>query len=340
MSSWLRRPLSRLEGSLAVSACASGRGKSIKDSPDCPLCRRQAKRHFGSWPLEALKTVERSGHPRIWRMHKMSLSKFLAFREGSGWPSAWPLPREQIRDFLTALDSQRLPSPNIIAYLTGLSYISRMLHFPDPLQDFLIPRLVIGLHRRGDIQTKGWTPLSLDMLHGLLEAINSVCATLYDRVLFQAMFLLAWFAALRPEEMVTENQTSLDPALLRLNDFAFLEDSFRIQLRILGIGPERFVFRLGRGKQSLPCVVVAVSKYLEARPCIPRPFFIHGNGEPVTKGQFLAVFHPALTLVGLLPQHFSLNSFWVGALVTAAKNRLPERLLVRLARCPDRRNPQ
>lgn len=270
----------------------------------------------------------------------MGLSRFVAFQEEAGLQSAWPIPREQIRSFLVSMDSQRLPSPNIIAYLAGLSYISRMFGFPDSLQDFLIPRLVIGLHRQRDIQMKEWTPVSMEMLWCLVEAVDNVCPTIYDRLLFRAVFLLAWIAALRPEEVVAEDDTSLDPALLHLSDFEFLEDSICIQLHVLGAGPERFEFCLVRGKESLPCPILAVSRYLEARPCIQGPFFIHSNGEPLTKGQFLAVFDRTLTLVGLLPQHFSLNSFWVGAMITAVKDRLPERLMLRLARCPNRCNPQ
>ncbi|KAL8207489.1 UNVERIFIED_CONTAM: hypothetical protein K2H54_057074 [Gekko kuhli] len=121
---------------------------------DCPLCRSQAHLHLGLWPLEVLELFEGSAHPNIWRMYRRGLSRFLTFRKEAGLPSVWPVPVEQIRAFLVALDLQLLPSRQILGDLAGLLYIARMLRFPDPLQDFGISRMVMALDMRGDIQQR------------------------------------------------------------------------------------------------------------------------------------------------------------------------------------------
>ncbi|KAL8207488.1 UNVERIFIED_CONTAM: hypothetical protein K2H54_057070 [Gekko kuhli] len=142
-----------LEEESLSSGGAAGGHRCIVD--DCPLCRSEASRHFGPQPLEALGLLERSAHPRIWRIYRQGLSRFLAFREEAGLPSAWPVPVEEIRAFLGALDSQHLPSLQILGYLSGLSYIARMFHFPDPLQDFGVSHIVMALNRRRDVQRRG-----------------------------------------------------------------------------------------------------------------------------------------------------------------------------------------
>ncbi|XP_077157861.1 uncharacterized protein LOC143819777 [Paroedura picta] len=315
-------------------------GGDVCPAHHCPLCSGLACQHFGPWPLEALSLVERSAHPRMWKIYQRGLVRFLRYREEADLSSIWPIPKEQVRGFLVALDYRHLPSPKILGYLAGLSHISRMFHFPDPLQDFVVSRMVMAIHRRGDVQRSGCTPVTLELLRCLVGAVESVAGTFYNRLLFRATFILAWFAALRPEELVAEDSASLHPALLRLGDFRFAEDTIDVQLRVLGDNQERFAFRLVRSKEPWLCPVLALSNYLEARPRREGPFFLCGNGEPLTKGLFLSVLEPTLRLLGLLPQQFSLQSFWLGSLITAVKSRLPNELILRLARQPNRGPPQ
>ncbi|XP_048364669.1 uncharacterized protein LOC125439599 [Sphaerodactylus townsendi] len=307
---------------------------------DCPHCRSQANCHFGPRPLEALRSLEHSAHPRIWKMYGAALSRFVTFREESGGHSTWPIPRDQISGFLLASDLQNRSSPKILGDLAALSYLSRLFHFPDLLLDFVASRMAVAFNRRGDIQRRGWTPFSKGLVRCLVRVVNTVCTGFYDCILFRAAFILAFCAALRPQEMVAEDGASVDPALLCRSDFVLSEDSIDIEVRALGVGPERLVLHLVRSREPCMCPVLALSNYLQARPRREGPLFICSNGEPLTKAQFLAVLHAALRHLGLLPQQFGLHSFWLGAVITAVKRGFPEELILRLARWPDRGNPQ
>ncbi|KAL8207487.1 UNVERIFIED_CONTAM: hypothetical protein K2H54_057064 [Gekko kuhli] len=93
-----------------------------------------------------------------------------------------------------------------------------MFPFPDLLRDFVVSHMVIVLHRRRDIQRRSWTPVSIKMLRCLGGVVDG---SAYIAVLCSS------------EELAAEDGTPLDPALLRLSDFDFSENTIDIPLRKL-----------------------------------------------------------------------------------------------------------
>ncbi|XP_053113999.1 uncharacterized protein LOC128328232 [Hemicordylus capensis] len=305
-----------------------------------PLPRSQAHPAPGQhawhlWSLRVLRTVERTGHPTIWKAYSRGLRRFIAFREERGLPSSWPIPVDQIRGFVEAMDSSGISSPKITMYLGALSHISDMFNFQNPFQDFLTARMVAGVLRQR-IERESWRPLTIETLRSLMGTIESVCNNNnYEYVLFRAVFNLAFFAALRPKEMVAEHSTVPHTALLLLSDLEMSDDGVSILRNVV----ETSVVHLRFSRDQWLCPVQALHDYLAVRPQGEGPLFMYGNKELLTRERFLAVFSAALRVLGLPPEQYSIHSFWLGSVVTTVRYRFPQEIIFHLARWPCRRIP-
>ncbi|KAJ7395778.1 hypothetical protein BTVI_151632 [Pitangus sulphuratus] len=128
-------------GARRTRGVGAGNGEGAADE----LNQVPEKHPLGPWPLKALLLLEDSGDRHLWRIYHKGLKNFLAFREGMALSAVWPIPVDQIREFLVAMESQDLPPTKIIMYMKGLSFISIMVDYPDPLQDPVICSMISRL---------------------------------------------------------------------------------------------------------------------------------------------------------------------------------------------------
>jgi hypothetical protein len=98
-------------------------------------------------------------------------------------------------------------SPNTIStYLAALSYYLKFKGKPDITNNFIIKKLVNGdkcLAAGPDIRL----PLTVTVLGHLLQALAHVTKAYYQRIMFEAMFLLAFYAFLRIWEITSCSKT-------------------------------------------------------------------------------------------------------------------------------------
>ncbi|KFR11440.1 hypothetical protein N306_13415, partial [Opisthocomus hoazin] len=197
-------------------------------------------------------------------------------------------------------------------YVEGLSFISKLVDRPDPLQDPVICHMISRLKCRAGSSTDKYCPITIEVLRSLLGTLESVCSSPYECVLFRAMFTVAFFGALRIEEMVTNHQNIAQPELLYLSDLQLTEEGADLRLHTSHMGQERFLIQLRLSKEMWVCPVEALHIYVAARPQREGPLFVHLDNMAVTKREFLTVFRRALRLVGLPPNHYGVHSFWLG----------------------------
>ena len=88
---------------------------------------------------------------------------------------------------------------------------------------------------------------------------------------------------------------------------------------------------LGRS-QSDVCPVAALLNYLAIRPAAEGPLFIHANGTPLLKRQFVAGVRKALAAAGMDSSAYSGHSFRIGAATSAAAAGIPDHLIKTLGR--------
>lgn len=272
---------------------------------------------MGPWPLKTLMLLEGSGSNRQWQLYCEGLKKFLAFRECMALPAVWPVPVSQVKGFLVVMESQDLPPTKIIKYVEGLSFISKMVDHPDPLQDPAICHVISRLKRRTALSKDKYSPVTIEVLRSLLGTLESVCSSPYECILFRALFTVAFWGALHTEEIVANQRNVVQPKLLYLSDLQLTGWSANLCLHTSQIGQERSLVQLGLSREMWICPVEALRVYVAARPQGEGPLFVHLDSRPVTKREFLTVFRRALGLAGRPPNHYGVHSFWLGALVTA-----------------------
>ncbi|XP_053921866.1 uncharacterized protein LOC128852110 [Cuculus canorus] len=312
-----------LERELAGSSRGAAPGRELG-------CRK--KHSLGPLPLKTLSLLECSGDSRLWQVYFKGLKKFLLFRKSMGMPAAWPIPGEQVRGFL-AVESLYSSSETLM-YVTALSYLSKLTGNSDPLADPITHCMVIGLKRQAGILRDIYLPVTIEVLRSLLGALESICISYYECLLFRALFTVAFFGALRIGEMVAKHHHVLQPELLYLSDLQLMERRAVFHLHNSHVGPERHIISLGLSREPWVCPVLALWNYVTVRSQLEGPLFLHSDNRTVTKREFLTVFRCALRLLGLCPEQYGVHSFWLGTAVTAARCGYPEEDIIRLARWP------
>ncbi|KAJ7414494.1 hypothetical protein WISP_83811 [Willisornis vidua] len=305
---WLPGGPDGSRNSRSTGGVEGGNGEADADE----LNQVPEKHPLGPWPLEALLLLEDSRERHLWQVYHEGLKNFLAFREGMTLPAVWPIPVDQMREFLIAMESQHLPPTKIIMYMEGLSFISRMVDHPDPLQDPLICSMISRLKHRTRPSNGGYCPVTIEVLRSLLGTLESVCTSPYECLLFRAMFTVAFFGALRMEEMVANHQNILQPELLYLRDLLLTEGSANLCMHTVHMGQQRYWIQLRLSKEMWVCPVEALRIYVAARPAGDGPLFVHSNNMAVTKREFLTVFRRALMFAGLPPNQYGVHSFCLG----------------------------
>ncbi|XP_050752657.1 uncharacterized protein LOC127016288 [Gymnogyps californianus] len=284
------------------------------------------------WALKALLLLEDSRDSHLWQVYHEGLKNLIAFREGMALSVVWPVPVDQVRGFLAVMESQDLPPTKIIMYMEGLSFISRIVDHTDPLQDPVISHMISKLKHRTGPSSDKYSPVTIEVLRSLLGTLESVCSSPYECVLFHAMFTVAFFGALRVEEMVTNHQNMAQPELLYLSDLQLTEGRANVCLHTSHMGQERYLIQLRLSKEMWVCPVEALRIYVAARPKGEGPLFVHSDSMAVTKREFLTVFHYALGLAGLPPNQYGVHSFWLGTVVTAVSHGYSDEAVKRIAR--------
>ncbi|KAJ7395779.1 hypothetical protein BTVI_151636 [Pitangus sulphuratus] len=293
-------------------------------------CRE--KHSLGPRPLKTLSLLECSGDSGLWKTYLEGLKKFLAFRKSMEMPAAWPIPVEQVRGFLAAESNNS--SSKALMYLAALSYLSKLTGNSDPLEDPVTRCMVTGLRRRAGILRDKYLPITIEMLRSLLGALESVCITHYECLLFRALFTVAFFGALRIGEIVAKHRNVLQPELLYLSDLQLTERKVVLFLHNSPVDQERHMISLALSGEPWVCPVLALRSYVSVRSQLEGPLFMHLDNRTVTKREFLTVFRCALGLLGLCPEQYGVHSFWMGTAVTAARCGYPREDVTRLARWP------
>ena len=81
------------------------------------------------------------------------------------------------------------------------------------------------------------------------------------------------------------------------------------------------------------CPVRAILQYLATHPT-PRhgPLFVHQDGSPLTRAQFVHLLKEALAMRGVDHKQYTGHSFRIGAATTAAQLGVPDHLIKALGR--------
>ena len=105
-------------------------------------------------------------------MQPINLALFVAFLHGKGYA----------------------PS-TVETYMSAISFIHKLNRAGDPASDFLVRKAIQGLHKACPTADSR-LPISLSVLHKLIDVLLTCNSIAYKQAMFHCMFLMSVFAFL------------------------------------------------------------------------------------------------------------------------------------------------
>lgn len=215
--------------------------------------------------------------------------------------------------------------------LAGLAFMFQLTGQQDVTKVFKVRRAMRG-YRVGRAAADKRRPVSFAVLGVVVDQLGKVCVSEYERVLFRAVFVLAFFGAFRVGELVSRNKKGQGG--LEVQDVWVQGDTLGVFLR------RSKTDQLGKGARvdlrAVPrspiCPVWAVGEFCKLRPMGPGVFFKHEDGTALSRFQFQAVFKKCLVAAGLRAENYSSHSFRIGAATEAVRWGLDEKAVKSIGR--------
>ena len=234
-----------------------------------------------------------------------------------------PVSSEELALFISYLHANRYAAAIVSSYISALGYVHGLKAIPDPTTSFIIKRLLRCVHRTAS-NTDSKLPITECILHKLIESLPFVTRTLYDRVLFRSMFLLAFFAFLRigeittgkdsPQNTIKYNAVKLFgrqnvPSRLEivLSDFKWQQSHRPTMLSIPC-----------NTSNPATCPVKSLMEYMSFRGSSEGPLFCHPPNKGISRAYFNQFLHKAVQFAGYDPNKYKSHSFRIGVATKAA----------------------
>lgn len=250
------------------------------------------------------------------------MNAFLSFRDSYGLCNEWPVSNSHIVAYIAYLSFLAAAPSTVSTYLSAIAYIHKINNWPDPTNSFIVKKMKEGF-RRLEPHSDSRFPITFPILSRLVSILPSVCASMYEVVLFRTAFLLAFFAFLRVGEFTCSKKDLCHTRALCIGDFSFTQDTttkLNVLLRFsktdqLG---NASILTIEKHSEANLCPVSAVRQFVSIRPPWQGLFFRHYGGEPLTSQQFTQKLKVCVGILGLPQNRFSAHSFRIGAATSAA----------------------
>lgn len=230
--------------------------------------------------------------------------------------------------FMAHLSEQDLAPSTITSYMSAIAYVHKLGGYHDPTQFFMVRKMLVGLQKTGG-KPDFRKPITKPILHQLLGALNTICSSHYDKLLFQSMFLLAFHAFLRIGEVVNNGRTQ---NILKLSNIQFfrqgniypsrLEVTFDSYKGHYNTSP--VTLSLTTQVDASRCPVQCLFNFLQVRGSKEGPIYVFPNGKPISYQYFCNTLKQALVVAGYKPDAYRSHSFRIGAASSAASQGVPE----------------
>lgn len=263
-----------------------------------------------------------TAYERIWRNMATFLHQYCM-------PTSLPLPVSTIAVYISFLFAQGKSPKTISTYLSAISFLHKVHCLPDPTKAFLIQKLVAGAYKLKPT-TDLRLPITKPILQSLVSALESTLHG-YNRSLFQAMFVFAFYTYARIGELTVA--TSNSPYTLSLQDVSFT--SIKQQLSQVRVTFRHFKHNTKgqphnisfRRTQSKYCPVMLLAGYLRKRGAKEGALFCDPSGAPVLRHAFDSILREALSFCGLAGKCYKGHSFRIGKASSDAEMGVPDSII-------------
>ncbi|CAG2209864.1 unnamed protein product [Mytilus edulis] len=167
-----------------------------------------------------------------WKTYKTAVECFKKFRFIYNYRDIWPVPIDEIAQFIAYLSYKGFSASTVSTYISGLAHTHKINNITDNTKSFIISKMIEGLRRKNPQKLDVRTPISFDLLKRLIHSLRSVCNSQYETLLFSSAFSLAYFAMLRVSELAINSRTDESGHALKCEDVTFDKSNGQTELHV------------------------------------------------------------------------------------------------------------
>ena len=140
--------------------------------------------------------------------------------------SSLPLDYKQILMFLSYLQIKGLSPTTITTYLSAIGYVHKSYSVNDPTSKFIVQKVLASVNKlHGSSDSR--LPITLVILHQLLDSVYKAISNSYNAKLLRAMFAIAFYGLFRVGE-ITVQKSGIVP--LYLDQLKVFHSYFQINI--------------------------------------------------------------------------------------------------------------
>jgi len=206
----------------------------------------------------------------------------------------FPVSSDHVADYIVFLFESGLAPSSMASHASAIAYEHKIRGLPDPSADFYVRQLIAGAKKmRPSVDTR--KPLSISEIFELCETLYLLGLPLVERLAWKAIFLVGFFALLRPGELV-RGQTGIHTLQLSYLQISGCQLSIRIPSSKSNAKP--VTITLEARPDLRHCPVQAVSEYMRVRREGECYFFTDSVGQGFTTNKLSLMLKRAGSRLG------------------------------------------
>ncbi|CAC5377645.1 unnamed protein product [Mytilus coruscus] len=127
-----------------------------------------------------------------WKSYSRARSVLASFQLLYTQDNVWPVPVEQLVQFIAYLSLKHLSPATVRLYISGISFSHKARNLEDTTKNFVVSKVLEGLHRNYP-QRDNRAPITLPLLRQITDALLSICTSTYESLLFKSSFIFGIF---------------------------------------------------------------------------------------------------------------------------------------------------
>jgi site-specific recombinase XerD len=221
-----------------------------------------------------------------------------------------PASKHSVALYVTYLHVHKnLAASTIRSRLSAISYFHKINDLDIPTNSYTISKLLSSYAKDSPRVTLQRKPISYNLLCNLLHGIYVYPHSRYDSIMFRALFILMYEAALRISEVTFSKYNDHN---IQVDQVKASKHSIVITFISYKHSPASPYKVLIPSNTSKSCPVKLYHKYLSVRKPGPGPVFLQANGKPLTSAFVTRSLKSFLRVLNLNTDCYNTHSFRIG----------------------------